>query len=140
MVPIITTVTHIFQTRQTTGTVGDAFSLSSLILSSIPSTLGSEQSEPSYDDLFQELNSVRMSCPKNIMISHININSVRNKFHELSDLFIRSLVDILFISETKLDQSFRQAPFEVTGYKSYRKDRSSHGGGILAYVRADLKA
>ena len=72
------------------------------------------------------------------MISHININSVRNKFHELSDLFIRYLVDILFLSETKLDQSFRQAPFEVTIFKSYRKDRFAHGGGILAYVRADL--
>ena len=69
-----------------------------------------------------------MSCPKNIMISHLNINSVRYQFHELSDLFNRSLVDILFISETKLDQTFKQAPFEVTGFKSFRKDRSPHGG------------
>ena len=67
------------------------------------STLGSEQSEHTFNyDLFQELDSVRISCPKNIMISHININSVRNKFHELSDLFNRYLVDILFISETTL--------------------------------------
>ncbi len=105
--------------------------------SSSSSTLGSEHSELSYD-LFQELNSVRMSCPKNIMISHININSVRNKFHEQSDLFIIYLVDILFLSETKLDQSFRHASFEVTWFNYYGKDRSDHGGGILAYVRADL--
>ena len=105
--------------------------------SSSSSSPGSEQYEHSYD-IFQELDSVRMSCPKNIMISHLNINSVRYKFHELSDLFNRSLVDILFISETKLDQTFKQAPFEVTGFKSFRKDRSAHGGGILAYVRADL--
>ena len=38
----------------------------------------------------------------------------------------------------KLDQSFRQAPFEVPGFNSFRKDRSAYGGGILAYVRADL--
>ena len=62
------------------------------------------------------------------MLSHININSVRNKFHELSDLFKRYLVNILFLSETKLDQSFRQAQFEVPGFKSFRKDRSAHGG------------
>ena len=31
-----------------------------------------------------------------------------------------------------------QAPFEVPGFKSFRKDRSAHGGGLLAYVRADL--
>ena len=38
----------------------------------------------------------------------------------------------------QLDQSFRQAPFEAPGFKSFRKDRSAHGGGLLAYVRADL--
>ena len=87
------------------------FTASFIESSSSSSTLGSEQSEHSFNyDLFQELDAVRISCPKNIMISHINMNSVRNKFHELSDLFNRSLVDILFISETKLDQSFRQAP------------------------------
>ena len=64
--------------------------------SSSSSSPGSQQYEHSYD-LFQQLDSVRMSCPKNIMISHLNINSVRYKFHELSDLFNRSLVDILFI-------------------------------------------
>ena len=64
--------------------------------SSSSSSPGSQQYEHSYD-LFQQLDSVRMSCPKNIMISHLNINSVRYKFHELSDLFNRSLVDIRFI-------------------------------------------
>ena len=38
----------------------------------------------------------------------------------------------------QLDQSFRQAPFEVPGFKSFRKGRSAHGGGLLAYVRADM--
>ena len=39
---------------------------------------------------------------------------------------------------TKLDSSFTQAQFDAPGYRSFRKDRSGHGGGIIAYVRSDL--
>ncbi len=49
-------------------------------------------------------------------------------------------MDILFISETKLDTTFKQGQFDVPGYKHLRKDRNAHGGGILAYFRADLPA
>ena len=46
--------------------------------------------------------------------------------------------DILFINETKLDSSFSQAQFHVPGYRSFRKDRTGRGRGILAYVRSNL--
>ena len=45
---------------------------------------------------------------------------------------------ILFISVPKLDSTFKQGQFDVPGYKHLRKDRNAHGGGILAYFRADL--
>ena len=77
---------------------------------------------------------MRGKCRKNVIISH----SVRYKFHELSDLFSESLVDILVISQTKLDATFNQAQFNVPGFETFRKDRSAHGGRILVYVRADL--
>ncbi|KAK2153895.1 hypothetical protein NP493_2247g00007 [Ridgeia piscesae] len=48
------------------------------------------------------------------------------------------LVDILFITETKLDPSFSIAQFDVPNYRSFRKDRTGRGGGILTYVRSDL--
>ena len=89
-------------------------------------------------DIFPELRSVRKKCPKNIIVSHLNINSLRNKFYELSDLFSSMLVDILFITETKLDPSFTLAQFDVPNYRSFRKDRTGRGGGILTYVRSDL--
>ena len=73
---------------------------------------------------------MRGECRKGVIISHININSARYKFHELSDLS-ESLVDILVISETKLDATFSQAQFDVPGFKSFRKNQSAHGGGIL---------
>ena len=72
------------------------------------------------------------------MISHLNINSLRNKFYELSDLFSSMLVDILFITATKLDPSFSLAQFDIPNYRSFRKDRTGRGVGILTHVRSDL--
>ena len=74
------------------------------------------------NDLFDALRSVRQKCTKNIIIvSNLNNDSLRNKFDELSNLFSNMLVDILFISETKLDSSFSQAQFHVPGYRYFRK-------------------
>ena len=52
---------------------------------------------------------------------------------------ITKYVDILLLSETKLDDSFPTAQFLLNGFcKPYRLDRSSNGGGILLYVRDDI--
>ena len=45
---------------------------------------------------------LRVSYPNNIIIGHLNINSIRNKFQMLS-LSVAQYVDILILSETKLD-------------------------------------
>ena len=49
-----------------------------------------------------------------------------------------NLLDVFFISETKLDSSFPNAQFQVPGFKHYRVDQNAHGGGIAAYIRSDL--
>ena len=84
------------------------------------------------------LKAFRASHPKNLITGHLNINSVRNKFVEISDLLTENLIDILFLSETKLDGSFPLPQFHVTGFKCHRADRNIHGGGIMAHVRSDL--
>ena len=72
------------------------------------------------------------------VISQLNINSFRNKFGFLSSQ-ITKYVDLLLLSETKLDDSFPTAQFSLNGFcKPYRFDRSSNGGGILLYVRDDI--
>ena len=72
------------------------------------------------------------------IIAQLNINSLRNKFGFLSS-HITKYVDILLLSETKLDDSFPTAQFLLNGFcKPYRLDRSSNGGGILLYVRDDI--
>ena len=58
----------------------------------------------------------------------ININSLRSK----SDYFIEQItrnIDILMISETKLDSSFPIGEFLINGYSvPFRIGRNSQGG------------
>ena len=68
----------------------------------------------------------------------MNINCFRNKFRFLSSQ-ITKYVDILLLSETKLDDSFPTGQFSLNGYsKPYRLHPSSNGGGILLNIRDDI--
>ena len=49
-----------------------------------------------------------------IIIAHLNINSIRNKFDALKTM-IADNIDIFLMSETKLDESFPPSLFTVTG-------------------------
>ena len=95
------------------------------ILSLTPTSDVSLSASISEEDIFHDLRLVRNSCRNNVIISHPNINSLRNKFHDLSDLFSDRLVDILFTSETKLDSTFTQAQFDAPGYNSFRRQKLS---------------
>ena len=78
--------------------------------------------------------------PKKIIISYININSIRNKFHDFVSL-LQGSVDVLVIAETKLDSSFPTSKFMISGYKMpYRLDVSAHSGGLLVYVSEQIKS
>ena len=47
-------------------------------------------------------------------------------------------VDLMGVSETKLDYTFPHGQFHVDNYVLRRKDRTSHGGGVAMYVRSDI--
>ena len=49
-------------------------------------------------------------------------------------------VDILVISETKIDSSFPTSQFLIDDFKTspYRLDVSGNSGGVLVYVRDSL--
>ena len=52
---------------------------------------------------------------------------------------IKNEIDILMISETKIDNSVPISQFTMTGYSiPFRLDRASHGGGIFLFVREDI--
>ena len=73
-----------------------------------------------------------------LIFAHLNINSIRNKFEELISQ-VEGTVDVLMISETKIDDSFPIANFLIDGFSQpYRIDQNSSGGGIMFYVREDI--
>ena len=84
------------------------------------------------------LQELKLKCNKNVVISHINVNSIRNKFDNLKNI-ITGNVDILLVSETKLDDSFPAKQFLMEGYSlPFRLDRSGRAGGLLLFVREDI--
>ena len=58
---------------------------------------------------------LRLKNFNKLIIAHLNINSLRNKFEFLISL-IDDNIDILMISETKLDQSFPTNQFMINGF------------------------
>ena len=67
-----------------------------------------------------------------IIHANLNINSIRNKFDCLSEQ-VKGNIDILLISETKIDDSFPVGQFIID-----RLDCNCHGGGLMLFVRKDI--
>ena len=85
-----------------------------------------------------ELNNLRLKNPNRLICAHLNIISVRNKFDLLSNI-IKNNIDILMISETKLNSSFPNGQFQIHAYSEpYRLDKNGNGGGILVFIREDI--
>ena len=76
--------------------------------------------------------------PFRVIIGHININSIRNKFEPLVK-YVGNNLDILMVSETKIDDTFPESQFLIESFSTpYRLDRTAKGGGILLYIRQDI--
>ena len=77
---------------------------------------------------------------RKIVVGQININSIRNKFDNLMAA-VSGNIDILLITETKIDSTFPVNQFYLNGYNvPYRNDRNTNGGGILVYIRDDIRS
>ena len=84
------------------------------------------------------LKSLRRRNFNKLVLGHLNINSLRNKFDALTQQ-IKGNVDILMLSETKLDSSYPEGQFLIPGCGApYRIDRTCHRGGIMLFVREDI--
>ena len=96
-------------------------------------------SEYSYtlDDSLMGLSKQRLTYPKKLIIGHLSINSVRNKFSNLQQTVL-SKTDMLLLSKTKTDNSFADFSFFAKGFKMYRKDRTKTGRGLLLYTNEHL--
>ena len=93
---------------------------------------------PSEHSSYTSLNDLRCKNINRIIFGQLNINSIRYKFDTLKDM-VSGKIDILLLSETKIDDSFPTAQFMIPGYSvPYRHDRTKNGGGIMLYVRDDI--
>ena len=90
------------------------------------------------DDFKDALKKLRIKNVNRVIISQININSIRNKKELLSEGVLGYIV-ILMVSETKIDMSFPTSQFVIQGFAaSLRVDRTNTDGGILVYVGDDI--
>ena len=92
----------------------------------------------SIDNPFSILHHLKEKNADRPVIAQLNINSVAPKFEPLQSL-IKENVDILMVSETKIDDTFPTEQFKIEGYsKPFRMDRNRHGGGVMIFSRDDL--
>ena len=84
------------------------------------------------------------TCLKNLKLKHrdrpiiaqLNINFLHPKFHPLVDI-VNENVDLLMVSETKLDDTFITKQFHIDGFQEpIRLDRNKNGGGIMIFSEA----
>ena len=81
---------------------------------------------------------IRKKNPNKLIIANLNVNSIPNKFEQLK-VFVQDKVDILVITESKLDSSFPITQFIIRAFsKPFRLDRNRNGGGVLIFAREDI--
>ena len=89
---------------------------------------------------FKSLKEVRLKNLNRIVVAHLNINSLRSKFDALVEQ-VSGNVDVLVLSETKIDESFPEGQFKIPGFCTpFRLDRDRFGRGILVYVQENIPA
>ena len=67
----------------------------------------------------------------------MNVNSVRNKFSFIAEI-VKDNIDVLLISETKIDSSYPSEQFTIDNYIIFRTDRNCFGGGLMFYLNENI--
>ena len=99
-------------------------------------------SEMSINDVFPhcitEIKNLRCRNANKVIFGNLNIKSLPNKFGQLRR-FVLKYVDVLVVTETKLDDNFLTSQFLVTEFSvAYRLDRNRNGGGIMIFIHDDI--
>ena len=62
---------------------------------------------------------------------------MRNKFSSIAEI-VKDNIDVLLISEIKIDSSFPSKQFAIDKYKIFRRDTNCFGGGLMFYVNENI--
>ena len=89
--------------------------------------------------MFPDLTHFRAQHKKNFIFAHLNINWFHTKFQEVHEILQTGTVDLLALTETKLNPSIK-SDFNVKNFTMYRNDRPNTiaGGGIVCYINSGL--
>jgi hypothetical protein len=97
-----------------------------------------ETQDDATDHLVDALRNIRKDNLGNVIISHVNINSLKHKFDYFHSILSEGILDVLCLTETKLDETYSANLFHCKGFKCHRKDRNARSGGIMVFIRDDI--
>ena len=84
------------------------------------------------------LENLKLKNTNRLIVGQLKINSVVRKLDQLKVLLVNN-IDILVITETKIDSSFPNAQFRIDGFSApFRLDRNRFGGRVIFSVREDI--
>ena len=72
-------------------------------------------SERKAKETFTTLRGLRSKHPKNVLLGHLNVNTLKNKFEPLDEL-TKDTFDVFLVSESKRDSSFSDSQFSIPDY------------------------
>ena len=85
------------------------------------------------------LRKLKLDNPNKIVIGHLNINSIRQKFVPLKEI-IDDNIDILLISETKINPTFPVGQFTINRFHiPFREDRNDTPKIDTIFIEINLK-
>ena len=106
--------------------------------SSAEKTVNMDSNEDKSPDL-EKLQDARWKYLKQLLLTYLNIYSLRNRVIDLKAIVGYLLPDYLVLSEVKLEDSFPLAQFNLPNYEIWtRCNRGKNGGGLIEFVRRVL--
>ena len=85
-------------------------------------------------NLSDSLKNLKIKNSNRLVFGNLNINTINNKFEQLKPI-IKNNVDVLVVTETKLDSSFPFGQFSIDGFARPFHNRNKNGGGVIIFVR-----
>lgn len=89
-------------------------------------------------DITMNMIRILANYKKGLRVVHINAQSINNKADEFKFVFENSGIDVVCVSETWLSESTSDSFICPYGFKVFRCDRVSHGGGVAIFVRKGI--
>ena len=80
-----------------------------------------------------------LDCDNSFSIACLNVRGFLSKYDEIKTLLNASNLDVLGLCETFLDENVDKYEYMIDGYNAVAKHRNKHGGGVLVFVKQNIK-